>query len=113
MIEAPKTLRVFWQRREMSDPSGRTTHAMIPEIQFPEALLGGPGGVVDVIIDNVAGEYVVVELGPHVVTATPFQTDPRETPSHFHAEGLFYLYRWLGRGSRLDYLGTLGGAPGG
>jgi hypothetical protein len=35
MGEPPKTLRVFWERRELRDPSGKARSAMILEIQSP------------------------------------------------------------------------------
>jgi len=110
MAQAPKTLRVHWERCEIRSPSGKASTEMIPAIQLPEALFGGDyGGMVDMIIDNIAGEYVLVRLGPGDVAATPMQADPRVGHGPVHPAG-GWLYRWPDRGGRLEYLATLGGA---
>lgn len=94
-----KTLRVFFNYQ------GRL-YGKVPEVDIPDAMLGAPsGGFRPVTIDNVAGEYVLIQVDDSLVTATPREDDPREIPAQLRPKG--FLYRWPDRGSRMEYLDTI------
>lgn len=96
----PQTLRVHFN--DYGSPFGK-----VPHVDLPATL--SPFGTRDtIIIENRAGDFVLITTEESDIRAIPSVEDPRNVPDHLRPHMIKgHLYRWPDRGGRLEYVASI------